>query len=56
MRMPRLSLTTRIFLSSAGIVVLIMALLGAAMWVTFKDVWKSVETDTKDKVAEIGDP
>jgi hypothetical protein len=41
---------------SAGIVVLIMALLGAAMWVTFRDVWKSVEADTKDKVEEIGNP
>jgi hypothetical protein len=39
---------------SAGIVVLIMALLGAAMWVTFKGVWENVKTDTEQKVEEIG--
>jgi hypothetical protein len=42
--------------SSAGIVVLIMALLGAAMWVTFKGVWEDVKADTEQKVGEIGDP
>ncbi|MEO7428491.1 MAG: hypothetical protein ABIY48_03820 [Acidimicrobiales bacterium] len=40
---------------SAAIAVLIMAGIGALMWVGFKSIWQDTETNTKDKVAEIGD-
>ena len=40
---------------SAAIAVLIMAGIGALMWVGFKAIWQDTETNTKDKVAEIGD-
>lgn len=40
---------------SAAIAVLIMAGIGALMWVGFKAIWEDTETNTKDKVAEIGD-
>lgn len=40
---------------SAAIAVLIMAFLGALMWVGFKTIWSDTESNTKDKVAEIGD-
>lgn len=40
---------------SAAIAVLIMAGIGALMWVGFKTMWEDTETNTKDKVAEIGE-
>jgi hypothetical protein len=40
---------------SAAIAVLIMAGIGALMWVGFKTMWQDTETNTKDKVAEIGE-
>ncbi len=40
---------------SAAIAVLIMAGIGALMWVGFKAIWEDTESNTKDKVAEIGD-
>jgi hypothetical protein len=40
---------------SAAIAVLIMAAIGALMWVGFKAIWEDTETTTKDKVAEIGE-
>ena len=39
---------------SAAIVVLIMALLGAAMWVAFNQIWRSTETKTEQNVSQIG--
>ncbi len=39
---------------SAAIAVLIMAFLGAAMWIGFQQMWKSTEATTNQKVAEIG--
>jgi hypothetical protein len=35
--------------------VLIMAGIGALMWVGFRSMWEDTETNTKDKVAEIGE-
>ena len=40
---------------SAAIAVLIMAGIGALMWVGFRTMWEDTETNTKDKVAEIGE-
>jgi len=40
---------------SAAIAVLIMAGIGALMWVGFKTIWEDTEGNTKDKVAEIGE-
>jgi hypothetical protein len=40
---------------SAAIAVLIMAGIGALMWVGFRTIWEDTETNTKDKVAEIGE-
>lgn len=40
---------------SAAIAVLIMAGIGALMWVGFKTMWQDTESNTKDKVAEIGE-
>ena len=40
---------------SAAIAVLIMAGIGALMWVGFKQIWEDTETNTGDKVAEIGE-
>ena len=40
---------------SAAIAVLIMAGIGALMWVGFKTIWEDTESTTKDKVAEIGE-
>ena len=40
---------------SAAIAVLIMAGIGALMWVGFKTIWEDTEDNTKDKVAEIGE-
>jgi len=39
---------------SAAIVVLIMALLGAAMWVAFNQIWTNTETKTEQNVSQIG--
>lgn len=39
---------------SAAIAVLIMAFLGAAMWVGFQQMWKNTEATTNDKVEQIG--
>lgn len=40
---------------SAAIAVLIIAGIGALMWVGFKSIWQDTESNTKAKVAEIGD-
>jgi hypothetical protein len=40
---------------SAAIAVLIMAFLGAAMWVGFNAIWDDAEENTRDQVQEIGD-
>ncbi|MFN8039114.1 MAG: hypothetical protein U0Q07_07880 [Acidimicrobiales bacterium] len=39
---------------SAAIAVLIMAFLGAAMWVGFQRMWRTTETTTNQKVEQIG--
>jgi hypothetical protein len=39
---------------SAAIAVLIMAFLGAAMWVGFNQMWQSTEATTNEKVEQIG--
>lgn len=39
---------------SAAIAVLIMAAIGALMWVGLRSIWQDAETNTRDKVAEIG--
>lgn len=39
---------------SAAIVVLIMALLGAAMWFSFNSIWTQTETKTQQNVSSIG--
>ncbi|MEJ6511280.1 MAG: hypothetical protein QNL59_11435 [Actinomycetota bacterium] len=39
---------------SAAIAVLIMAFLGAAMWVGFLQMWKTTEATTNDKITQIG--
>ena len=39
---------------SAAIAVLIMASLGALMWVGFKAIWGDVKTNTEDQVKQIG--
>ncbi|MCX7619416.1 MAG: hypothetical protein N2037_01050 [Acidimicrobiales bacterium] len=39
---------------SAAIAVLIMAFLGAAMWLGFNRMWKTTETTTNQKVQQIG--
>jgi hypothetical protein len=39
---------------SAAIAVLIMAGIGALMWVGFRSMWETTETNTNEKVAEIG--
>lgn len=40
---------------SAAIAVLVMAGIGALMWVGFKAMWQDTESNTKDKVSEIGE-
>ncbi|MEQ1788281.1 MAG: hypothetical protein ABL966_14610 [Acidimicrobiales bacterium] len=40
---------------SAAIAVLIMAGIGALMWVGFKTIWEDTEDNTRDKVSEIGE-
>lgn len=39
---------------SAAIAVLIMAFLGAAMWIGFQQMWKTTEATTNDKISQIG--
>lgn len=39
---------------SAAIAVLVMAGIGALMWVGFREIWQDTEANTRDKVAEIG--
>ncbi len=39
---------------SAAIAVLIMAFLGVAMWVGFRQIWTDAETTTGDQVRQIG--
>ncbi|HEU5084658.1 MAG TPA: hypothetical protein VFU14_15050 [Acidimicrobiales bacterium] len=39
---------------STAIAVLIMALLGAAMWVTFDSIWSDTAQNTEDQVDIIG--
>lgn len=39
---------------STAIAVLILAGIGALMWVGFKSIWTEAEANTRDKVAEIG--
>lgn len=39
---------------SAAIAVLIMAFIGALMWVGFNEIWNDAEENTKDCVAQIG--
>lgn len=41
---------------SAAIVVLIMAFLGAAMWVVFRRVFGNATDQTEDQVSQIGNP
>jgi hypothetical protein len=40
---------------SAAIAVLIMAGIGALMWVGFKAIWQDTEDNTREKVTEIGE-
>jgi hypothetical protein len=39
---------------SAAIAVLIMAFLGAAMWIGFQQMWQSTEDTTNTKIEQIG--
>lgn len=39
---------------SAAIAVLIMAFLGALMWVGFRQMWETTETNTRTQVEQIG--
>jgi hypothetical protein len=39
---------------SAAIAVLIMAFLGALMWVAFKSMWETTEQKTNDQIEQIG--
>lgn len=39
---------------SAAIVVLIMAAIGALMWVGFRSMWTSIESDTNERISEVG--
>ncbi|HEY6530824.1 MAG TPA: hypothetical protein VIY72_00875 [Acidimicrobiales bacterium] len=39
---------------SVAIAVLIMAFLGAAMWLGFQKMWKTTEATTNEKVEQIG--
>ena len=39
---------------STAIAVLVMAFLGAAMWVTFNSVWKETSENTENQVKIIG--
>ena len=39
---------------SAAIAVLIMASLGALMWIGFKSIWGNAQSSTQDQVGQIG--
>jgi len=39
---------------STAIAVLIMAFLGAAMWIGFQQIWQTTSTTTNHKVEQIG--
>jgi hypothetical protein len=39
---------------SAAIAVLIMAFLGAAMWIGFQRMWQTTEATTQDRIEQIG--
>lgn len=39
---------------SAAIVVLIMAAIGALMWVGFRSMWTEIEADTNERISEVG--
>ena len=39
---------------SAAIAVLIMAALGALMWVGFQELWNDTSTQTSDQISQIG--
>jgi hypothetical protein len=39
---------------STAIAVLVMAGIGALMWVGFRSIWQDAESNTREKVAEIG--
>ncbi len=39
---------------SAAIAVLIVAFLGALMWVAFKGIWEDTEATTRQQVGQIG--
>ena len=39
---------------STAIAVLVMAGIGALMWVGFRQIWQDTEANTRDKVSEIG--
>jgi hypothetical protein len=39
---------------SAAIAVLIMAFLGALMWIGFRRIWENAERNTETKVEQIG--
>jgi len=39
---------------SAAIAVLIMAFLGALMWVGFRAIWEDAEQQTSDQIQQIG--
>lgn len=40
---------------SAAIVVLIMAAIGALMWVGFRTMWTDIESKTNENIAEVGE-
>lgn len=39
---------------SAAIAVLVMAFLGALMWVGFQQMWESTQQQTNDQISRIG--
>ncbi|MFN2505355.1 MAG: hypothetical protein ABR540_14215 [Acidimicrobiales bacterium] len=39
---------------SAAIAVLIMAALGAVMWIGFQEIWSDASTQTSDQITKIG--
>ena len=41
---------------SAAIAVLIMAALGALMWVGFQELWRDASTQTNEQINQIGGP
>ncbi|HEY8526864.1 MAG TPA: hypothetical protein VIL48_17970 [Acidimicrobiales bacterium] len=39
---------------STAIAVLVLAAIGALMWVGFRAIWEDTEANTRDRVSEIG--